>query len=561
MGISRERVSQHWKAIDRKLNIDERLRSEPVAARWRTAPERLDHRRRIRKSFCQFVSDVEAERGLDPIHLDAQATSTSSNHDTDESPLAAPPEQLLRDAVPAASNVSVTDGTRSLVDGDQDRGGPPPGPPQNGQVTIAAPSQAPAAESSAASAPLRTRQPRRVDVPRRLYGSYRVRGPLGRDGKTGSLLADKPASEGEPGIIAVIRPLDGFEPTAARNYLKRLEQSDLTRCPGAGGILEATPSHEVGGPRGRHPYVARRYVVGEPIRSVAPPHDEDSTDRILHLLWLVARALDCAALTSYGHGALHDDNILVTPPADDVTIVDWFIGLARDLAPTTHGGTQRVPLSTKHAAYVPPEEISDRGGSPAGDVYRVGVLAHQLLTGRTPSAYTAAALNATDDAARQWALHGARDPLPGIRRDISDVVMRALAVDPVQRQTIPDLRADFVRLLQVKPCTLVMSSGRNIKISEPQVLIGRHDPETGFVPDVDLGREDPSTGRTVSRRHARLRFINRRWVLTQEPMIANWTAVNNVVLENDQSLRPLDGYPLESGYRIDLGYVTFTFDC
>jgi CRP-like cAMP-binding protein len=83
------------------------------------------------------------------------------------------------------------------------------------------------------------------------------------------------------------------------------------------------------------------------------------------------------------------------------------------------------------------------------------------------------------------------------------------------------------------------------KITKEATLVGRVDPVTNIIPDIDLTTLD--VGRTVSRRHARLTFLNNTLNVIEELGVTNGTFVNDTKL-NSGELKPLaDGDKLKFG--------------
>ncbi len=88
-------------------------------------------------------------------------------------------------------------------------------------------------------------------------------------------------------------------------------------------------------------------------------------------------------------------------------------------------------------------------------------------------------------------------------------------------------------------------------ITSEAARIGRFDPVTGSMPEIDLSRLD--INRSVSRRHARIVFDGVSFVLSEEPGALNGTFING------QRLTPGDPAPLRSGDRLGFGMISFVF--
>ena len=82
-------------------------------------------------------------------------------------------------------------------------------------------------------------------------------------------------------------------------------------------------------------------------------------------------------------------------------------------------------------------------------------------------------------------------------------------------------------------------------------LIGRRDPVTGIVPDVDLTDEDVK--RSVSRRHAKLIFSNGQFYLAEEVGTLNGTFINGKRIPTGVLT------PIKAGFQVGFGMLRFKF--
>ena len=98
---------------------------------------------------------------------------------------------------------------------------------------------------------------------------------------------------------------------------------------------------------------------------------------------------------------------------------------------------------------------------------------------------------------------------------------------------------------------VVKSSGNAHPLGERMTLIGRHDPVTGVLPEIDLSKEE--MGKSVSRRHAKIEFRDGQFFLTEEIGTLNNTTVNGTKLETGVMT------PLLDGDEITLGAVELLF--
>jgi CRP-like cAMP-binding protein len=97
----------------------------------------------------------------------------------------------------------------------------------------------------------------------------------------------------------------------------------------------------------------------------------------------------------------------------------------------------------------------------------------------------------------------------------------------------------------------VDGDGAVFAVQGSETLIGRFDPVTEQMPDVDLTQVDLK--RSVSRRHARLLHTNEGYFLTEEVGALNGTFVNNTKLVTGRT------HPVQDGDRVSIGMVKLVF--
>jgi serine/threonine-protein kinase len=122
-------------------------------------------------------------------------------------------------------------------------------------------------------------------------------------------------------------------------------------------------------------YVAMEFATGESLdvalRHLAPM----PLDRALPMLEAVAAAIDAAWAGGIGHGALHPRDIIVAPGTLDVRVTGFGIRPALESI-----GVVTAP----RRPYSAPERSTAQVWDERADVYSLGAIAHELLTGRRP---------------------------------------------------------------------------------------------------------------------------------------------------------------------------------
>ncbi|MEP6908305.1 MAG: serine/threonine-protein kinase, partial [Pseudoxanthomonas sp.] len=199
------------------------------------------------------------------------------------------------------------------------------------------------------------------------------------------------------------------------------------------------------------PYMAMEYVAGQDLVSYTATHTLDLGAR-LALFRQVCEAVDFAHRNLVVHRDLKPANILVDS-AGRVRLLDF--GIAR-LIDDASGSTQAL-LTPEYAA---PEQFEGAPITLATDVFSLGVVLYQLLTGARP--WNVGGLSLGGNATRRFSA----PPLPpsatpavagSIRRkelqgDLDAIVMKALRPEPAQRYPGADaLWRDIERHLKREP--------------------------------------------------------------------------------------------------------------
>jgi len=80
----------------------------------------------------------------------------------------------------------------------------------------------------------------------------------------------------------------------------------------------------------------------------------------------------------------------------------------------------------------------------------------------------------------------------------------------------------------IKAYLIMQRSNRIVQLTKVHTFLGRRDYTTGFVPDVDLTKEDEE--KYISRKHAKLSFVEGKFYLSEEPGAINGTFLNGTKL-------------------------------
>jgi serine/threonine-protein kinase len=169
-------------------------------------------------------------------------------------------------------------------------------------------------------------------------------------------------------------------------------------------------------------WLVMELVAGEPLSALLRRDGALPVDRALDVVGQAALALEAAHTAGVVHRDVKPGNLLVRPDGV-VKVTDFGIARATDAVPITRTGTV---VGT--AFYLSPEQASGGVVTPASDVYSLGVVAYECLTGARPFP------GDNPVAVASAHLHQSPPPLPDhLPEPVRALVASALAKDPADR--------------------------------------------------------------------------------------------------------------------------------
>ena len=265
-----------------------------------------------------------------------------------------------------------------------------------------------------------------------IAGKYRLGDCIGAGGMGAVYRAEQPALARTVAIKFLHRELAGDPAVAERFRIEAIDTARL-RHPNTVAVLDYG-EHDDG-----TPFLVMEFVdgwtLGQLIRVEGPP----SLRRTAHLVGQILAALGSAHRAGIVHADVKSDNVLVEARPDEgerVKLVDF--GLARVGRPAEPGASP-AGLISGTPDYMAPEVIAGAPPTPAADLYAVGVILYELLTGATPFGGGTPAdvlVRHLEDPVVPPSLRCPDRPIPA---ELEDVVVRALAKSPHER--FPDAAA------------------------------------------------------------------------------------------------------------------------
>ncbi len=182
-------------------------------------------------------------------------------------------------------------------------------------------------------------------------------------------------------------------------------------------------------------YIVMEYVEGETLKDLVRRRGRLGGSEAVHILLQLLAALEFAHRTGIVHRDIKPQNVMLDRDGN-AKVTDFGIARAADSGMTEAGSI----LGT--AQYLAPEQARGQRVDERSDLYSVGIVLYEMLTGTVPfkgdSAVTVALKHVNEMAAEPAQL------VPGMPYALNQIVLKAIAKDPDQRyQTAEQFARDL----------------------------------------------------------------------------------------------------------------------
>ncbi len=251
-------------------------------------------------------------------------------------------------------------------------------------------------------------------------GKYQVLRELGRGASSTVYLAEDPFNNRKVAVKR-IHPHLLTEERSGTKYRRALRNEGLLAGKLKHPYIVTVHDADV---EADPPYVVLEYIEGAPLSRFTTPDRLLPVEQVLDICYKCCSALEYAQT----HGLVHRDikpANLILQSNGDVKLMDFGTAF------TTQGDTTQITGLVGSPMYMAPEQVREESCTHLSDMFSLGVVMYEMLTGRAP-------FDGESDYATMYKIGNEEPPLasmlrPGLPKLIDEVLGRALSKKPKDR--------------------------------------------------------------------------------------------------------------------------------
>ncbi|TYP86476.1 Stk1 family PASTA domain-containing Ser/Thr kinase [Blastococcus xanthinilyticus] len=277
-----------------------------------------------------------------------------------------------------------------------------------------------------------------MTTPQVLGERYEIGGVLGRGGMA-EVHHGRDLRLGREVAVKVLRHDLARDPSFQVRFRREAQASASLNHP---AIVAVYDTGEDRTPTGATPYIVMEYVEGETLRDVLRREGRLPIERAMSLAADICGALDFSHRNGIVHRDVKPGNVMITPQGT-VKVMDFGIARAVSDSAATMTSTAAV-IGT--AQYLSPEQARGESVDARSDVYSLGCLLYELVTGAPPftgdSPVSVAYQHVREDPRLPSSIN------PDVPPELDAILLKAMSKNPANRyQSAADMRNDLLRAL------------------------------------------------------------------------------------------------------------------
>ena len=262
---------------------------------------------------------------------------------------------------------------------------------------------------------------------------YEIIKSIGEGGMANVYLANDTILDREVAVKVLRGDLSTDEKFIRRFQREALSVSNLSHP----NIVEV---YDVGEEDGQY-YIVMEYIEGKTLKQLLNKRGALTLPEVIDIMTQLTDGLSHAHEAYIIHRDIKPQNIMIE---DNGTVKITDFGIAMAVNATQFTQTNSV-MGTVH--YLPPEQANGKGATVKSDIYSLGILMYELLTGTVPF---------KGDNAVEIALKHMKEKLPSIRKQnplipqsVENIVIKACAKNPRNRyDTVKEMHDDIVSAME-----------------------------------------------------------------------------------------------------------------
>jgi beta-lactam-binding protein with PASTA domain/predicted Ser/Thr protein kinase len=277
-----------------------------------------------------------------------------------------------------------------------------------------------------------------MTTPQVLGERYEIGGVLGRGGMA-EVHRGRDLRLGREVAVKVLRSDLARDPSFQVRFRREAQAAASLNHPAIVAVYDTGEDRTT---TGATPYIVMEYVEGETLRDVIRREGHLSSERAMSLAADICGALDFSHRNGIVHRDVKPGNVMITPQGT-VKVMDFGIARAVSDSAATMTSTAAV-IGT--AQYLSPEQARGESVDARSDVYSMGCLLYELVTGAPPfsgdSPVAVAYQHVREDPRLPSSIN------PEVPAELDAILLKSMSKNPANRyQSAAEMRNDLLRAL------------------------------------------------------------------------------------------------------------------